>query len=56
MKHLSAKIRNFIAEETAGEVLEYAALAGLIVVVAIVAISQVGSKVLANWSSLDGSM
>ena len=39
-------------EEAGGEVLEYALIAGLIVVAAIAAISAVGSGVLARWTSL----
>ena len=41
--------------EQGGEVLEYALIAGLIVVAAIAAISVVGTKVLANWNSLSGA-
>ncbi len=45
-----------IREESGGEVLEYALIAGLIVVAAISAITSVGTKVLARWSSLNHSM
>jgi Flp pilus assembly pilin Flp len=45
-----------IAEERGGEVLEYALIAGLIVVAAISAITSVGTKVFAHWSSLNKSM
>ena len=41
-----------LADETGGEVLEYALIAGLIVVAAISVIGKVGVKVLARWSSL----
>ena len=39
-----------------GEVLEWAIVVGLIVVAAIVAITAVGTKVLAKWTSLDSSL
>jgi len=43
-------------DEQGGEVLEYALVAGLIVVAAIVIIASVGTKVLAKWNSLNSSM
>ena len=46
----------FIRDEQGGEVLEYALIAGLIIVGAIVAIQSVGTKVLAKWQSLDSGM
>ena len=46
----------FLQDETGGEVLEYALIAGLIVVGAIVSIKSVGTKVLARWTSLNASM
>lgn len=42
-------------QEEGGEVLEYALIAGLIVVAAIGAIAVVGTKVLGYWNSLSGS-
>ena len=45
-----------IHDETGGEVLEYALIAGLIVVAAIAVIGKVGTKVLARWNSLNSSM
>lgn len=44
-----------VREQDGGEVLEYALIAGLIVVAAIAAISVVGTKVLARWNSLSGA-
>jgi Flp pilus assembly pilin Flp len=52
MRNLFARL---ISEEQGGEVLEYALIAGLIVVAAIAAISVVGTKVLANWNSVSGA-
>jgi len=49
-------LSNVIRDENGGEVLEYALIAGLIVVAAIAAISSVGTKVLARWTSLNSSL
>ena len=48
--------RSFVADENGGEVLEYALIVGLIVVAAIAAITSVGTKVHAKWTSLNTSM
>ena len=53
MKKLLAKL---VKDETGGEVLEYALIAGLIIVGAIALITSVGSKVVANWSSVNSSL
>jgi Flp pilus assembly pilin Flp len=50
------KLRRFLSDETGGEVLEYALIAGLIVVGAIGVIGKVGTKVVAKWTSLNSSM
>ena len=42
-------------DEQGGEILEYALIAGLIIVAAIAVISSVGNKVLARWTSLNAS-
>jgi pilus assembly protein Flp/PilA len=52
-KNLVAKL---IKDEQGGEVLEYALIAGLIVVAAIAVIGSVGTKVLARWTSLNAGM
>jgi pilus assembly protein Flp/PilA len=52
-KNLIAKL---VKDEQGGEVLEYALIAGLIVVAAIAIIGTVGGKVLARWTSLSSSM
>ena len=53
-------MRKFIAklvrDEQGGEVLEYALIAGLIVVAAIAVITSVGGKVVARWTSLNSSL
>jgi pilus assembly protein Flp/PilA len=43
-------------DETGGEVIEYALILGLIIVVAIAIIGTVGTKVLARWTSVDSSL
>jgi pilus assembly protein Flp/PilA len=48
--------KSFLLDETGGEVLEYALIAGLIVVAAIAVIGSIGGKVLASWNSLNSSM
>jgi Flp pilus assembly pilin Flp len=45
-----------LRDEGAGEVLEYALIAGLIVVAAISLIGAVGGKVVAKWTSLNSRM
>ncbi len=53
MKNLLVKLGK---DERGGEVLEYALIAGLIVVAAITVIGAVGGKVLARWEALDAGM
>jgi len=53
MKNLFARL---VRDEQGGEVLEYALIAGLIVVAAVAVIGAVGDKVLARWTSLNSSM
>ena len=53
MKNLLKKL---VVDDQGGEVLEYALIAGLIVVAAIAVIGSVGTKVLARWNSLDAGM
>ncbi|HEX4796243.1 MAG TPA: Flp family type IVb pilin [Humisphaera sp.] len=53
MKNLLTKL---VKDEQGGEVLEYALIVGLIVVAAIAAVTSVGTKVLAKWTSLNSSL
>jgi pilus assembly protein Flp/PilA len=55
-QRFSKLLKNLIADESGGEVLEYALIAGLIVVAAIVVVGRIGGKVLARWTSLNSSM
>ena len=56
MPDLMTILRRAICDEGGGEVLEYALVAGLIVVGAVATMSSVGSKVLARWNSLNASL
>ena len=49
-------LKELIRDEQGGEVLEYALIAGLIVIGAIALITSVGGKVLARWQSVDSSL
>jgi pilus assembly protein Flp/PilA len=53
MKKLTNAFARMLRDESGGEVLEYALIAGLIVVAAIAVIGSVGTKVLAKWTSLN---
>ena len=56
MKTIKNIMSRLVRDEQGGEVLEYALIAGLIVVAAIAVITSVGNKVLARWQSLNSSM
>jgi len=56
MKAARNLVTKLVKDEQGGEVLEYALIVGLIVVAAIAAITSVGTKVLAKWTSLNQSM
>ncbi len=45
-----------LRDETGGEVLEYALIAGLIVVAAIAIIGSVGTKVVGRWTSVNSKL
>lgn len=51
-----SSLKKLWSDDRGGEVLEYALIAGLIVVAAIAVIGSVGTKVLARWTSLDSSL
>ncbi len=55
MKAMKKLVAKLVKDEQGGEVLEYALIAGLIVVAAIAAITSVGGKVMARWTSLNSS-
>jgi len=53
---LTRLLRGLFADESGGETIEYALVAGLIIVATIAIISTVGNKVLARWTSVNGSL
>ena len=55
-KSLVKILQSVLRDESGGEVLEYALIAGLIVMAAIGVIGKIGTKVLARWGSLNSSM
>jgi len=54
--NITKLIERLLADDAGGEVLEYALIAGLIVVAAVAAITTVGTKVLGRWTSMQTSM
>lgn len=50
------KLLNLWSDERGGAVMEYALIAGLIIIGCITLIGSIGTKVLARWSSVDSSM
>lgn len=56
MKAIRNIVNRLVRDERGGELLEYALIAGLIVVVAVAAVTVVGNKVLARWNSVQNSM
>ena len=53
---MKALMKKLVKDEQGGEILEYALIAGLIIVAAIAVIKGVGTKVLARWNSLNAQM
>ena len=53
---MKALLKKLVKDEQGGEVLEYALIAGLIIVACIAIIGSVGTKVLGRWTSLNGSL
>jgi Flp pilus assembly pilin Flp len=56
MKALKLQLKKLVKDEQGGEILEYALVAGLIVVAAIAVLGAVGGKVVAKWTSLNSSL
>jgi Flp pilus assembly pilin Flp len=54
-KLASTCIARLVDDEKGGEVIEYALIAGLIIVTAIAVITAVGGKVMARWQSVNSS-
>jgi Flp pilus assembly pilin Flp len=53
LRQLAAKLAR---DENGGEVIEYALVIGLLVVVAIAIIGTVGTKVVGRWTSVNNSL
>jgi len=49
-------LRSLVHDEGGGEVIEYALVLGMIIVVAISLIGAVGTRVVARWSSVNSSL
>jgi Flp pilus assembly pilin Flp len=49
-------VKKLVTDEQGGEVLEYALIAGLIIVACISVIASIGTKVLAKWNSVNSGM
>jgi Flp pilus assembly pilin Flp len=49
-------LQRSIRDEQGGEVIEYALILGLIIVICISAIATIGTKVLARWGSVNSSL
>jgi Flp pilus assembly pilin Flp len=56
MKSAWLTFRRLIDDEQGGEVLEFALIAGLVIVASVAAVRSIGSKVLARWNSINSSM
>jgi Flp pilus assembly pilin Flp len=56
MKMFAQLAGSLIRDENGGEIIEYALVAGLIVIAAIATIASVGTKVVARWNSLNASL
>lgn len=56
MKAMKNLLTKLVKDEQGGEVLEYALIAGLIVVAALAVIGAVGTKVLARWNAVNEGM
>lgn len=54
--HLRRLATTLVQDEQGGEVLEYALILGIVIVVTIVTVQGFGGKVMARWTSLNSSM
>jgi pilus assembly protein Flp/PilA len=56
MSRILKSLTHIANDESGGEVIEYAIVAGLISIAAIAVIGAFGSKVLARWNSVNSSL
>jgi pilus assembly protein Flp/PilA len=55
MSTIYKHLRRVLRDEQGGEILEYALVIGLIIIVCIAVIGQFGTKVLARWNTVNDS-
>ncbi len=56
LKHMKQIVAKLMIDESGAETMEYALIMGLLIVGCIAVISQVGTKALARWTSLNSSI
>ena len=56
MKHLIASVRSFVRRDEGQDLLEYALLVALIAVVAVLAVTGAGTKVVAVFNDIAGKI
>ena len=56
MKNLAPLLSRALSEDGGGEVIEYALILGIVIVVTVVTVGGFGNKVMAKWTSINNSM
>jgi Flp pilus assembly pilin Flp len=56
MPKLRLLVRQLLTDEQGAELIEWVVIGGLITVATIITISSFGTKVMARWTSINGSM
>jgi Flp pilus assembly pilin Flp len=56
MRKIQTCLAQLLRDETGGEIIEYAIVAGLISIAAIAVIGAFGTKVVAKWTSVNNSL
>jgi Flp pilus assembly pilin Flp len=56
MQHVVRSLKRLCGDEKGGEIIEYALVMGLVVIVAIAMVGLFGAKVLARWTSVNSQM
>jgi Flp pilus assembly pilin Flp len=56
LRTLKAQLARLVADDRGGETIEYALVLGLIIVAAIAVIGAVGTRVVARWTSVNGTL
>lgn len=54
--NLAHWIKRSLMEDGGGEVIEYALILGIVIVVTVVTVGGFGTKVMAKWTSVNASM